>query len=151
MPPPAARQRILTAVRDNPSPARNRVRQGVIPFVRATPLEGMFPMRLMIRSLNAKLTDTVHETIERQFQHALSRFESRIDSVQFTTKDNNGPRGGVDQECKVLVHMTDGTDVTVSEVQDNLLTAVASLADRVAHAVTRTLERRRDIAHVRMV
>ena len=43
------------------------------------------------------------------------------------------------------------TDVTVSEVQDNLLTAVASLADRVAYAVTRTLERRRDIAHVRMV
>ncbi len=108
-------------------------------------------MRLMIRSLNAKLTDTVSETIERQFQHALSRFESRIDSVRFTVWDNNGPRGGVDQECKVLVHLNNGTDIAVSEVQDNLLTAVASLADRVAQAVTRTLERRRDIAHVRMV
>ena len=114
-------------------------------------MEGMFPMRLMIRSLNAKLSDTLQDTIERQFQYALSRFESRIDSVQFTMWDNNGPRGGIDQECKVLVHLHDGTDIAVSEVQDNLLAAVARVVDRVAQAVTRTLERRRDIAHVRMV
>lgn len=107
-------------------------------------------MRLMIRSLNVKLPDTVYETIERQFQYALSRFESRIDSVQFTMWDNNGPRGGIDQACKVLVHLTDGTDIAVSEVQDNVLTAVARLADRVAQTVARTLERRRDIAHVRL-
>ncbi len=150
MPLHSAEQRILSAVEDNSSLARKRVRQGVIPFVRVPPLEGMFPMRLMIRSLNVKLSDTVQETIERQFQYALSRFESRIDSVQFTVCDNNGPRGGIDQECKVLLHLKNGTDVMVSEVQDNLLTAVARLADRVAQVVTRTLERQRDIAHVRM-
>lgn len=108
-------------------------------------------MRLMIRSLNAKLSDTVHDTIERQFEYALSRFESRIDTVQFTMWDDNGPRGGVDQACQVQVHLKDGTDVMVSEVQDNLLTAVARVVDRVAQTVTRTLERRRDIAHVRLV
>jgi putative sigma-54 modulation protein len=109
----------------------------------------MFPMRLMIRSLNAKLPETVYETIERQLHHALSRFESRIDSIRLTMKDSNGPRGGIDQECRVHVHLNNGTHITVSEVGANLLAAVASLADRVSVAVTRTLKRRRDFVHVR--
>lgn len=108
-------------------------------------------MRLMIRSLNAKLTETVYETIERQLNHALSRFESSIDSIRLTMRDRNGPRGGIDQECRVHVHLNDGTHVTVSEVQANLLAAVARLADRVSVAVTRTLKRRREFVRVRVV
>ncbi len=108
-------------------------------------------MRLMIRSLNAKLPETVYETIERQLMNALSRFESRIDSIRLTMKDSNGPRGGIDQECRVHVHLNNGTHITVSEVGANLLAAVASLADRVSVAVTRTLKRSAEFSHVRTV
>ena len=112
-------------------------------------MNGMYPMRLMIRSLSEKLPETIRETIDRQFQFALSRFEPRIDSVQLTLRDNNGPRGGMDQECRVLVHLNDGTDIAVSEVQTSLLAAVARVADRVAYAVMRRLERKRTFARVR--
>jgi len=112
-------------------------------------MKGMFPMQLMIRSLSEKLPETIRETIDRQFQFALSRFEKRIDSVQLTLRDNNGPRGGVDQECRAVVHMHDGTDIAVTEVQSSIMAAVAKLADRVAHAVTRRLDRKRDFSRMR--
>jgi putative sigma-54 modulation protein len=112
-------------------------------------MKGMFPMQLMIRSLSEKLPETIRETIDRQFQFALSRFEARIDSVQLTLRDNNGPRGGVDQECRAVVHMHDGTDIAVTEVQSSIMAAVAKLADRVAYAVTRRLDRKRDFSRVR--
>ena len=133
----------------NAPPARNRVRQGVMPFLRASPMKGMYPMQLMIRSLSEKLPETIRETIDRQFQFALSRFEARIDSVQLTLRDNNGPRGGIDQECRVLVHLNDGTDIAVTEVQTSLMGAVARLADRVAYTVMRRLQRKRSFARVR--
>ena len=122
-----------------------------MPFLRGSSFEGTFPMRLMIRSLSTKLPQTLLESIERQLQSALSRFESKIDSIQLTLRDNNGPRGGIDQQCRVHVHLNDGTDITVSEVQASLFAAVASVADRVAHTVMRRLERRKDFAHVRPV
>ena len=106
-------------------------------------------MRLMIRSLSEKLPETIRESIDRQFQFALSRFESRIDTIQLTMRDNNGPRGGMDQECRVLVHLNDGTDITVCDVQTSLMVAVAKVVDRVAYAVMRRIEKKRGFARVR--
>lgn len=100
-------------------------------------------MQLMIRSLTQKLPVTVLETIERQFQYALSRMEGRIGSVQLTIRDTNGPRGGVDQECLALVQMKDGTRIAVSDRQDQLLSAVAKVAERAGRAVSRKIDRRR--------
>ena len=108
-------------------------------------------MQLMIRSLSEKLSDTIRESIDRQFQFALSRFESRIDKIQLTVRDNNGPRGGIDQECRVLVHLNDGTDIAVSDVQSSLMAAVARAADRVAYAVMRRIDRKRNFARLRTV
>ena len=105
----------------------------------------MFLMQLKIRSLTQKLPVTVLETIERQFQYALSRIEGRIGSVQLTIRDNNGPRGGVDQECRVLVQMKDGTRITVSDTQDQLLAAVAKVAERAERVLSRRIERRRSM------
>ena len=106
-------------------------------------------MRMMIRSLSAKLPETIVENIERLLQSALSRFESRIGSIQLTMRDINGPRGGVDQQCRLMVHLNDGTEFTISEVQTSLFAAVARVADRVAHTVMRRLKRRRNFEHVR--
>ena len=107
-------------------------------------------MRLMIRSLSEKLPATVLATIDQQVHLALSRFDSRIESIQLTMRDSNGPRGGVDQQCRVLVHLNDGSHITVSEVQTSLMAAVMRGLDRVAHTVVRRLQRRRDFDHVRM-
>lgn len=106
-------------------------------------------MRMTIRNLTGKLPEADQESIARLVDFAVSRFESDIDAVQVTLRDTNGPKGGVDQECRILVSLKDGVRLNVKETQLHPLAGVAKAADRMSHVIARRLERRREIPHVR--
>lgn len=81
--------------------------------------------------------------IERRLQFALSRFSGRIQRVQVILEDQNGPRGGLDKSCRIVVRLNEGGDV-VAEVADvNWEIAVDRATTRVGHTVARRLARRR--------
>lgn len=106
-------------------------------------------MRVMIRNLAGKLPAKVQESMVRLVDYAVSRFESSIDAVRVTLRDANGPRGGVDQECRIFVHLKDGGRLNIKETQVHPLAGVAKAADRMSHLIARRLARRREISHVR--
>lgn len=81
--------------------------------------------------------------IERRLQFALARFSGHIQRAQVVLEDQNGPRGGLDKSCRIVVRLREGGDV-VAEVADvNWEVAVDRATTRVGHTVARRLARRR--------
>ena len=81
--------------------------------------------------------------VERRLRFALARFSGRIGRVNVFLADQNGPRGGVDKTCRIIVRLLDGGDV-VAEVSDvDWAVAVDRATTRIGHTTGRELARRR--------
>ena len=46
--------------------------------------------------------------VERRLRFALTRFSGRIGRVNVFLTDQNGPRGGIDKTCRIVVRLRDG-------------------------------------------
>lgn len=82
--------------------------------------------------------------IERRLRFALARFGSRIQKAVVFLEDSNGPRGGIDKNCRILVK-TRGCGVLVSAVADSdWFTVVDRATTRIGRSVARQIERLRN-------
>jgi putative sigma-54 modulation protein len=106
-------------------------------------------MHVEIRATNFRLRHADRADIERRLQFALGRFDRRIVQVTLVLADVNGPRGGDDKQCRLLVRLAHSGKVTIEERQANVSFAVALAADRAGRAVSRRLNRRRSARHHR--
>ena len=106
-------------------------------------------MDLQICAKNFRLHDTDREEMERRLQFALTRFDGRIFQVTVGLADLNGPRGGTDKQCRLVVRLARSGKVTIEETHANVSAAVALAADRAGRAVARELRRRRAARHHR--
>ena len=57
-------------------------------------------MELEIRRQDAHLDAAMREFVERRIAFALRPFENRVSRVTVNLDDVNGPRGGVDKQCR---------------------------------------------------
>lgn len=84
------------------------------------------------------------EHIERRLRFALSRFGQRIQKSIVFLQDHNGPKGGIDKVCRILVK-TRGCGVIVAAVVDSdWIAAVDRATTRIGHNVARQIDRQRE-------
>lgn len=84
------------------------------------------------------------EHIGRRLRFALSRFSGRIEKVLVFLQDQNGPKGGIDKVCRVLVKTRGYGAVVAAVVDSDWVVAVDRATTRIGHAVGRQIERLRD-------
>lgn len=101
-------------------------------------------MRLLVRPKKFSLSEELRECLELRMRFALSRFVGRIRDVVVRLEDLNGPKGGLDKRCQVVVSLTPRGKVSIEEIDADFPAAIARAADRAGRAVARTLERWRD-------
>ena len=101
-------------------------------------------MRLYVRCKNVRVTEDQQEHIRLRLASGLGRRAHRIQDVTASLADVNGPKGGVDMQCRLVVRLRPKGKVTIEETDSNLLAAISRAADRAGHAVSRALERRCD-------
>ena len=102
-------------------------------------------MKLSISGKNMKLDDAMKEHIERRVYFALSRFSPRVARVAVTVEDINGPRGGIDKRCSILVKLDRIEELKVESTDSKVYVAVDAAADRIGRSVQRKVERRRTL------
>jgi putative sigma-54 modulation protein len=100
-------------------------------------------MQTMIRTHGLTLTEELRSRAERSIHFALGRFSTSIRSVSTLLADQNGPRGGIDKRCSVLVRGR-GWQVVVHDDDADAMVAMDRAADRAARSVARKLDRRRE-------
>ena len=103
-------------------------------------------VKTQLSTRNVTLSDIERDRIERRLYFTLGRFSARIVSVDMMLQDENGPRGGLDKKCRVIVRLHGANDVVVEGCGEETLSLVDRTANRAGRAVSRELDMRRDRA-----
>jgi ribosome-associated translation inhibitor RaiA len=107
-----------------------------------------------IVALNFELTRPLIRHTVRRVRRAIAPAGKKAAGVMVRLRDVNGPRGGVDMGCRIVVWLRGRGAVIVDAVDGNLYTAVDLAAAKLKEAVRRRLKRRRtlgrEFAHRRL-
>ena len=97
-------------------------------------------MKISIQFKDLQVTASDRQRIEDAIRLALTRFAPLIHGLTATISDENGPRGGVDKTCRLIVRLHAGT-VVVNEQASAVMAAVTQAAERAARSVARVHHR----------
>ena len=84
---------------------------------------------------NAELRDH----LERRLLFALSRFDPKISKVNIYIADHDGPRGGIEKSCQIIVQMLGFSNLVVKTVDDEWLACIDRATARMGQNVQRAL------------
>ncbi|MEM9351733.1 MAG: hypothetical protein AAGA92_01855 [Planctomycetota bacterium] len=98
-------------------------------------------MKLSMVDRSGVLSKETRRLAEERVRAALARFSGRARRVSLVVEDVNGPRGGHDKACRLAVKLSGAGEVRVSDRDPNVGRCIGRVADRLAHAVGRTLAR----------
>jgi hypothetical protein len=104
-------------------------------------------MRIQIRFLGLHSSESLREYALRRIHLHMSRFGRELRGVVVRISDLNGPKGGVDKQCRITVQGPRVGSSTLDEVNGDVYAAVGSAVERVSRAVGRQLERARSLEH----
>jgi putative sigma-54 modulation protein len=101
-------------------------------------------MEIEIRSQNLHADEATVEHVERRMEFALEQFNTWISHVQVHLEDVNGPRRGIDKQCRILVNLKGGKTIKVEDTDVDMIAVINRAADRIGQVVSREVDRRRD-------
>jgi len=99
-------------------------------------------MQIKIQARSFSLTNSLQNHVQRRLRFALASGVSHIQRVMVRLSDINGPRGGSDKRCHILVTLEGMPDVVIEETESDVYTAIGRAAGRASRAVARRLRRR---------
>jgi ribosome-associated translation inhibitor RaiA len=100
-------------------------------------------MKMQIVTKNLTVSDSHKDRIERRLYFALGRFSTGIVSVEILLQDENGPRGGVDKRCRIIVRLRASDDVIVEGRGQETTSLIDRTAARAGRAVSRSFNSRK--------
>ena len=103
-------------------------------------------MQIHIQSQGFTLTEALREHAERRLRFGLTRGSDHIRRVEMRLSDINGPRGGADKRCSIVVALESLPEVVFEDIENDLYIAIDRAADRASRSVARCLERKREHA-----
>lgn len=99
-------------------------------------------MHITIKAHQTSLNQKQTLQMERRIHFALGRFVSGIDRVRIRLTDSNGPKGGQDKQCLIIVKLRKGGEIVVQGKGVNNSSVLNHCANRISRAVDRELSRR---------
>lgn len=104
-------------------------------------------MRIDIHTSGFELTDGIREHTQRRLQFALSWASYEVRKVVVRLSDINGPRGGKDKRCNILIPLTRSADIVIEDTEADLYVAIDRAVERAERSLARRLERQREYQH----
>lgn len=99
-------------------------------------------MRLDIRGRHVRINAGLREHVTRRLHFAIGRFGGRVAGILVRLEDVNGPRGGTDMQCRIVVRLAPRGELVVEVLEADARVAVDVAVDRLARQVARALGRR---------
>jgi hypothetical protein len=106
-------------------------------------------MKIHILDRNVGITSEQLGKIERSLQFAFDRF-LHVRAVDVLFSDVNGPKGGDDLHCRMKISLQGKGDLLVEGRGFAVEAVTAETADRAAMAVSRRLDKLRDVQGISM-
>jgi hypothetical protein len=113
------------------------------PAKRASTRQSSERVTAHVRVFGADLSGRQREDVARKLGTKLGKFGSAIERVSVRVADVNGPRGGVDQRCRVKVVLSGLPSVVVERQHAAAKAAIDAALRATGEAVRRVVGRRR--------
>lgn len=104
-------------------------------------------MQIYIRQNHIHHSEALDNYIQRRLHFALGRFAHKIQSITIRLMDINGPRGGADKMCKMILKMKDKL-IPMEGLGSDFYAVVDSTTDRLRRQVQREVDRAKNNRHV---
>jgi putative sigma-54 modulation protein len=99
-------------------------------------------MKILVNDKQKLLGAAAIKKAESKATASFAKFGYNVKSIDITVQDVNGPRGGIDKECRVLVKLRKMNDFTITVKDESLSKAVSNAISRAGRSVARQLDRR---------
>ena len=99
-------------------------------------------MKVLVNDKQNLLSETAITKAKSRAAASFAKFSDHVKAVDITVEDVNGPRGGVDKECRILVKLRKLNDVSVTVNQESISKAIPGAIDRAARSVGRLLQKK---------
>ena len=100
-------------------------------------------MQFDIEARQFSLTPSLRRHIEKQLRAKFTRFREKIGTIIVRVGDVNGPKGGIDKRCRLLVRTPGRKDIVINDRHTDLYIAIDRAAHRAGRALRRTIGRSR--------
>lgn len=100
-------------------------------------------MKIMVNVRRLKISAELKKYIKRRLQFALGSRSDQIQRVEVVLSDLNGPKGGEDKHCRMLLKLDGHQDVVIEDVDSEMQAVVDKAANRASLTVTKRLDRLR--------
>ena len=98
-------------------------------------------MQLTIRFSGGKRSDFGNHYFEDVVLSSLERFQNRLKQVYLYVEDVNGPRGGIDKQCRCVLHLRRMPPVVIQDQDEDMSTLIYRVANRAAYALSQKTDR----------
>ena len=85
------------------------------------------------------LTEGLRQHVIRRIEYALRSYRIWVDRVEVQLGDINGPRGGADKFCRVLVRLPNLPALVIRDLGGDLYAVISSAAERAGRTVGRRI------------
>ncbi|WP_086933573.1 hypothetical protein [Agarilytica rhodophyticola] len=99
-------------------------------------------MKISVESTNVDLNREEKDRIEQQAQLLFSRIRNVIDTIKISLSDDNGPKGGIDKQCVVVVNGKLDAPIVIKDTQLSAQMATKNALQRANHAFLRKWKRK---------
>ena len=99
-------------------------------------------MQITIKTHQMQLNQETTLQMKRRIHFALGRFANAINRVSARLTDINGPKGGQDKQCLIIVKLRKGGEIVIQEKGTDCNAILNHCANRVSRAVDRELTTR---------
>lgn len=99
-------------------------------------------MRLTVRFSGGKRSDFGNHDYEGVLSEALKRFKHRLKQVYLYVEDVNGPRGGIDKQCRCVLHLRRLPPIVIQDEDKSMPALLRRVADRATYALSQKVDRK---------
>jgi ribosome-associated translation inhibitor RaiA len=92
-----------------------------------------------------RMTDAIERRVTRGVGAALGRLFDSVTAAVVRLRDVNGPRGGVDKACRIVVRLRDRGTSFVEAIDRDLYAAIDAAAAKLGRSVRRRSRRRQTL------
>ena len=108
-------------------------------------------MSITIRSQGFRLTQAIRDHVISRLDKTLMYYQDQVPKVDVRVMDINGPRGGEDMRCRIILTLDGSKPLVIQETAEDLYDAISECCHRAKWAVSRHFERlqkhKRQLSH----
>lgn len=99
-------------------------------------------MQIAVRFSGGSRSDFGSHAFEEVVLGALERFQHLLKNVQVYFEDINGPRGGVDKQCRCVLNLKRMPPIVIQDEDENARALINRVAERAAYTLSQKSDRK---------